>query len=138
MSDEDIKTPFFFNSKKDNQVNNTDVVKSSTQFKPEENQESAKTQNSLPFNKNKDRQFGQHYNDNNFRNQQKKQKHYHLRIQDILQTDKLSTVIELTKQHHIQFVKENISKNIEKEYGPLNINAKQYVPKNKSAIMKHT
>ena len=56
-------------------------------------------------------------------------------LENVLQLDKINEKILAKKNEQIQIVKEKISKNLEKEYGALNINADLYVPKKKNLMM---
>ena len=71
--------------------------------------------------------------DNLIRNE--KPKKNYLILENILQMDKINDEILAKKNEQIQLVKDKISKNLEKEYGALNINANVYVPKRKVMMM---
>ena len=89
---EDIETPVFFNSKKqeDNEEKNIKSVE------PKKN---------------------------------------YILLENVLQLDKINDEILAKKNEQVQIVKEKISKNLEKEYGSLNINASLYFPKKKPMMM---
>ena len=59
----------------------------------------------------------------------------YLKLENILQMDKINDEILIKKNEQIQIVKDKIAKNLEKEYGALNINANVYVPKRKVMMM---
>lgn len=54
-----------------------------------------------------------------------------LKVSDIVKIDNINAEILATKMEQIQLVKNMIKENLEKEYGALNINANNYVPKKK-------
>ncbi len=85
FEEENIKTPFFYNSKKQ-QIEENKIIE------PKKN---------------------------------------YILLENVLQLDKINEEILAKKNEQIQIVKEKISKNLEKEYGALNINADLYVPKKK-------
>ena len=54
-----------------------------------------------------------------------------MRIQDIIIIDNIDEEITTKKVSLIQFLKESAKKELEKEYGALNINARNYIPRKK-------
>ena len=63
-------------------------------------------------------------------NEEPKKKNYIL-IKNIIKLENIKETILAKKNEQTQIVKEEIEKNLEKEYGSLNINANIYIPKRK-------
>ena len=81
---------------------------------------------------NSKKQYNDEYNN---KIQNEKPKKNYLILENILQMDKINDEILIKKNEQIQIVKDKIAKNLEKEYGALNINANVYVPKRKVMMM---
>ena len=67
-------------------------------------------------------------------NEEPKKKNYIL-IKNIIKLENIKETILAKKNEQTQIVKEEIEKNLEKEYGSLNINANIYIPKRKDKMM---
>ncbi len=66
-------------------------------------------------------------------NEEPKKKNYIL-IKNIIKLENIKETILAKKNEQTQIIKEEIEKNLEKEYGSLNINANIYIPKRKNMM----
>ena len=121
FEEENIKKPIFYNSKKpSNEEEKKEIIELKNEKKENENEEN---------NKNNIQEKEDEY-EKEKKDIEKQNKNY-LSLENILQLDKINELILAKKNEQIQIVKDKISKNLEKEYGTLNINANVYIPKRK-------
>ena len=128
FEEENIKKPIFYNSKKpSNKEEKKENLELKENEKDEDNEKNIKNKEN-EYEKEKqnvikeEKEIDINKDENN--------KNY-LLLENILQLDKINDQILAKKNEQIQIVKDKISKNLEKEYGTLNINANVYIPKRK-------